>query len=69
MYCDNKREYTQQLTSDFFEGQELNLEENIDKGMPIQDDQESIRTGNSLQESEPNVQDQIGNGFFKLNYP
>ena len=48
----------------------MNLEENIDRGMPVQDENESIRTGSSLQKSEnENVLDQIGTGFFQLNYP
>jgi hypothetical protein len=66
-----------QFTSEFFENIAADLAENIARGMPLQDDQESIRTGSSLETSknssleseEENVQDVIGNGFFKLNYP
>ena len=39
-----------QINSEYFEGQieVVNLEENIERGMPIQDEDESIRTGSSL---------------------
>lgn len=39
--------------------------------MPIQDEEESIRTGSSLKKSENEnvLLDQIGTGFFQLNYP
>lgn len=37
--------------------------------MPVQDEDESIRTGSSIQKSEHyEEQDQIGTGFFKLTY-
>lgn len=42
--------FNPQINSEYFEGQAevMNLEENIDRGMPVQDENESIRTGSSL---------------------
>ena len=72
-----KQRFPNPINSDLLEGmicagEVINLDENIDLGMPLQDEGESIRTGSSLQQSDSSIvsskHDQIGNGFFKQNY-
>lgn len=51
--CNDKKKFKAQINSEYFEGvanaeEDINLDENIEKGMPIQDEDESVRTGSSL---------------------
>ncbi len=48
-----KQRFPNPINSDLLEGmicagEVINLDENIDRGMPLQDEGESIRTGSSL---------------------